>query len=63
MKESKKTRSRMIGHKGVKIHIVAPLAIKNNPEFETQGHVPSTCSRKIMLTDLLKDSLQFRDLL
>ena len=49
----------MIGH-GVTSIMVAHLAIKNNPEFETQD-MPSTCSRKIV-TDLLKDSLQFKGL-
>ena len=49
----------MIGH-GVTSIMVAHLAIKNNPEFDTQD-MPSTCSRKIV-TDLLKDSLQFKGL-
>ncbi|MEC8513985.1 MAG: glycoside hydrolase family 3 N-terminal domain-containing protein, partial [Bacteroidota bacterium] len=49
----------MIGH-GVASIMVAHLAIKNNPEFDTQD-MPSTCSRKIV-TDLLKDSLQFKGL-
>ena len=39
---------------------MAHIAIKNNPEFDTQD-MPSTCSRKIV-TDLLKDSLQFKGL-
>jgi beta-N-acetylhexosaminidase len=43
---------------GVLSVMVAHLAIKNNPKFDTQG-LPSTCSRKIV-TDLLKDSLGFK---
>lgn len=43
---------------GVLSVMVAHLAIKNNPKFDTQG-MPSTCSRKIV-TDLLKDSLGFK---
>ena len=43
---------------GVLSVMVAHLAIKNNPKFDTEG-MPSTCSRKIV-TDLLKDSLGFK---
>ena len=50
----------MIEH-GVTSIMVAHLAIKNNPEFDTHD-MPSTCSRKIV-TDLLKDSLQFKGLI
>jgi len=45
---------------GVLSIMVAHLAVKNNPEFDTKG-LPSTCSRKIV-TELLKDSLGFKGL-
>ena len=49
----------MIEH-GVTSIMVAHLAIKNNPDFDTYD-MPSTCSRKIV-TELLKDSLGFKGL-
>ena len=41
--------------------MVAHIAIKNNPLYETNG-LPSTCSKKIV-TDLLRDSLGFKGLI
>ena len=40
--------------------MVAHIAVKNNEQFGTED-LPATCSRKIV-TDLLKDSLNFRGL-
>jgi beta-N-acetylhexosaminidase len=46
---------------GVISIMVAHLAVKNNEEYNTFGF-PSTCSRNIV-TDLLKDSLEFKGLI
>ena len=46
---------------GVLSIMVAHLAIKNNPIYNTNG-LPSTCSKKIV-TQLLKDSLGFKGLI
>ena len=47
--------------RGVLSIMVAHIAVKNNKEFETDG-LPATCSKKIV-TDLLRDSLQFNGLI
>lgn len=46
---------------GVLSVMVAHIAITNNPKYETQG-LPSTCSKRIV-TDLLKNELQFEGLI
>lgn len=46
---------------GVLSIMVGHLAVKNNPEFSTNG-MPATTSSKIV-TDLLRDSLQFKGLI
>jgi beta-N-acetylhexosaminidase len=45
---------------GVLSIMVAHIAVKNNPKYNTDG-LPSTCSRAIV-TDLLKTDLKFRGL-
>lgn len=45
---------------GVLSIMVAHIAVKNNPKYNTDG-LPSTCSRAIV-TDLLKNELKFRGL-
>lgn len=46
---------------GVLSIMVAHIAVKNNPKYNTEG-LPSTCSPKIV-TDLLQNELQFKGLI
>ena len=41
--------------------MVAHIAVKNNPKYNTEG-LPSTCSPKIV-TDLLQNELKFKGLI